>query len=389
MKDRKRHGRRARAYRDVFHENCSCVFDVPSVHGGQRRVLNSIIQWSTKGKNMVNTSKKKITALVLQGGGALGAYEHGVVKALYENSDFNPDIICGVSIGGFSAAVIGGAKDGPVAGLDQFWQMFTSHNMPFVPHPMQVLMTMPYNAGMYKPNYSGLFTPYSTTHFFDTTPLYRTLHDIIDFKKLNSMKAPNVVVTATNIKRGLSESFNNREMYITDDHIVASGSLPPSFPMVEIDGDHYWDGGLFSNTPLKPAFKCLEKIGDDDCEREIIMVELFPQEGETPHNIADVIERMGSLIFQSKMVFDHKMFNRTKDYIDMVRVLDEELPEGSSLRETSAFKQLMSYSKIDKLTIIQYTGDENMLGITDFTEKTINRRFELGYEDGLRYTTNH
>lgn len=78
---------------------------------------------------MAKTKKKKATALVLQGGGALGAYEFGVVKALYENSDFAPDIVCGVSIGGFSAAVIGGAKDGPVKGLQQLWDMFTAINI--------------------------------------------------------------------------------------------------------------------------------------------------------------------------------------------------------------------------------------------------------------------
>lgn len=328
---------------------------------------------------------KKITALVLQGGGALGAYEYGVIKALYENSDFNPDIICGVSIGGFSAAVIGGAKDGPVAGLEQLWQMFTAENMPFVPHAMQVLMTMPYNPGMYIPNYSAMANPLSTTNFFDTKPLYNTLNKIIDFDKLNSPEAPNVVITATSIEKGIAEPFNNRMMEITDKHIVASGSLPPSFPMVEIDGNNYWDGGLFSNTPLKPAFKALEQLAEYEDDTEVIMVELFPQVGETPANMADVIERMGSLIFERKVVFDQKLFERTKNNIDFVQVLDKELPKDSPLRQAPAFKQLMGYSKIDKLTVIKYKGEENMLGITDFTEKTIRRRIELGYQDGLAH----
>lgn len=334
---------------------------------------------------MAKSKKKKITALVLQGGGALGAYEYGVVKALYENSDFSPDIICGVSIGGFSSAVIGGAKNGPIAGLEQLWEMFTAHNIPFIPHAMQVLMTAPYNAGMYKPNYSGALTPLSTTHLFDTTPLYRTLNDIIDFDKLNSTSAPHVVVTATNIEKGISEKFDNRSMVLSDKHIVASGSLPPSFPMVKIGDHNYWDGGLFSNTPLKPALKCLEQFGDTDCEREIIMIELFPQAGETPQNMADVTERMGSLIFQCKILFDQKLFDRTSNVIELINALNEELPKDSHLRDTIAFKKLMSYSKIDKLTVIKYSGEESVLGISDFTQKTIERRIKLGYEDGLKH----
>ncbi len=334
---------------------------------------------------MPKKAKKKITALVLQGGGALGAYEYGVVKALYENSDFSPDIVCGVSIGGFSAAVIGGAKDGPVEGLRQLWDMFTAVNMPYVPHAMQVLMTIPYNHGMYKPNYAGLLSPMSTTNICDTSPLYHTLDQIIDFEKLNAKTAPNVVITATNIEKGIGERFNNREMDITTKHIVASGSLPPSFPMVEIGDYHYWDGGLFSNTPLKPALKALENMGDGDCEKEIIMIELFPQEGETPKNMADVIERVGSLTFESKIVFDQKMFGRTRDYIEFIEGVDKELAEDSPLRNSPAFKQLMGYSKIDKLTVIKYTGDETMLGISDFTQKTIESRIAHGYADGLAH----
>ena len=176
-------------------------------------------------------------------------------------------------------------------------------------------------------------------------------------------------------------------MFITDKHVVASGSLPPSFPMVEINGYNYWDGGLFSNTPLKPALKCLEQLdADDDCEREIIMIELFPQQGETPKNMADVIERVGALTFECKIVFDQKMFSRTKNNIELIEAIDKELPADSPLRSTPGFQQLMGYSKIDKLTVIKYTGDENMLGISDFTEKTIERRIDMGYADGLAHT---
>jgi NTE family protein len=327
------------------------------------------------------TKKKKITALVLQGGGALGAYEYGVVKALYEQEDFSPDVICGVSIGAFSAAVIAGSKTGPVDGLKTLWESFTSSNMPFVPHPLQVLMTLPYNAGMYKPSFSGFVNPIGSTHFCDTNPLYQTLEEVIDFDKLNSASAPHVVISATNIATGLLEEFSNKTSDIRTEHIVASGSLPPSFPMTKIDGNHYWDGGLFSNTPLKPAFKCLETIGDEDCEKEVIMVELFPQKGKVPQNMPDVLDRMIEMTFQSKVSFDKKMYQRISDYIDFIKELNEVLPKDSHLRDSPAFKQLMSYSKISKLTMIQHSDSENLLGASDFTEKTINKRIEQGYRD--------
>jgi predicted acylesterase/phospholipase RssA len=327
------------------------------------------------------TTKKKVTALVLQGGGALGAYEFGVVKALYEQKDFSPEVICGVSIGAFSAAVIAGAKEGPVEGLKSLWKLFTTNNIPFVPHPLQVLMTLPYNAGMYKPSLTGYLNPIGSTHFCDTKPLYETLNTIIDFDKLNSPSAPHVVISATNIATGLLEEFSNKTGGIRAEHIVASGSLPPSFPMTKIDDDYYWDGGLFSNTPLKPAFKCLENIGNDDSTKEVIMVELFPQKGKVPKNMPDVFDRMIEMTFQSKVSFDKKMYQRTSDYIDFINELNETLPNDSHLRDAPAFKQLMSYSKISKLTMIQHSEPENLLGASDFTEKTINQRIELGYRD--------
>ncbi|MFT6221530.1 MAG: putative acylesterase/phospholipase RssA [Candidatus Endobugula sp.] len=330
---------------------------------------------------MIMIKKKKITALVLQGGGALGAYEYGVVKALYEQEDFSPDIICGVSIGAFSAAVIAGSKTGPVDGLKRLWKSFTSSNMPLIPHPLQVLMTLPYNAGMYKPSLSGYMNPIGSTHFCDTRPLYKTLEEIIDFEKLNSADAPHVVISATNIATGLLEEFSNKTTGIRVEHIVASGSLPPSFPMTKIDDGYYWDGGLFSNTPLKPAFKCLENTGDDDCEKEVIMVELFPQKGKVPHHMPGVFDRMIEMTFQSKMSFDKKMYERISDYIDFISELNEILPKDSHLRNSPAFKQLMSYSKISKLTMIQRSEPENLLGASDFTEKTINQRIEQGYHD--------
>lgn len=328
--------------------------------------------------------KKRASALVLQGGGALGAYEYGVVKALFEEGGFNPDIVCGVSIGAFSAATIAGAKEGPVKGLEQLWQMFTAENIPFMPHYMQVLATIPFNAGMYYPNMKGMFSPMNQTYMFDTAPLHETLKTIIDFDKLNSEEAPHVVIGATNIETGMGELFDNRQIPLTDKHIVASGSLPPSFPMVEINGSHYWDGGLFSNTPLKPAIQALEAFGEE-YEKELVMVELFPQEANLPTNMGDVLERTTSLILESKISHDKAQAEKVSDFVDLFDMLKEELPADSPVRGNEMFEKMSKFTKIDKMTVIEYKGEETIFGMADFTEQTITKRIEMGYADGLAH----
>ena len=117
--------------------------------------------------------KNAHVALVLQGGGALGAYEFGVVKALYEQPNFSPDVISGVSIGAFSAAVLAGSIGDPVEALGSLWDSFTAQNIPLVPHSTQLLMSLSYNAGMYQPNPYAYFTPGLVTHLYDTNLLYK------------------------------------------------------------------------------------------------------------------------------------------------------------------------------------------------------------------------
>ncbi len=116
--------------------------------------------------------KTKYTALVLQGGGALGAFEYGVVKALYEEKGFSPDIIVGVSIGAISAAVLTGAKDRPIQGLGRLWEMLTVPDIPFAPDQLQLMMSLPNNPGMYTINSDLFLAPNSATSLSDTSPLH-------------------------------------------------------------------------------------------------------------------------------------------------------------------------------------------------------------------------
>lgn len=324
---------------------------------------------------------KKYTALVLQGGGALGAYEYGVIKALYEQQGFSPDIISGVSIGAFSAAVLVGSKGNPVQSLEHMWEFFTAKNIPFVPQPAQELLSLPFNRGMYSPNPYAFLSPTLVTHYFDTKRLYSTLEKLIDLDKLNDNKSPHLIITATNIETGELEIFDNRKMDITLEHIVASGSLPPSFPMTDIEGTQYWDGGLFSNTPFKPAMKLLEQKGDKNSEREIIIIELFPKKGKVPNNMTDVLDRMLNLSFENKMRYESDRYEKTNNLVDLIQALDKDLPKDSPFRHMLGFKQLMNYNKIHQFTVIRNTSEAPLYGGADFTEKTITNRIEQGYKD--------
>jgi predicted acylesterase/phospholipase RssA len=331
--------------------------------------------------------KKKYTALVLQGGGALGAYEFGVIKALYEQKNFAPDIICGVSIGAFSAAVIAGAKDGPIEGLEKLWKILTNPENPFVSDYTQLLMSLTYNQGMYFPNPKNIFSPLNNTNFYDTSPLFNTLNEIIDFDKLNSETAPHLIMSATNIATGELDIFTNhhKNKKIRVENIVASGSIPPSFPIINIDDNSYWDGAVFSNTPLKPAIKKLEEMGDENCEREIILVELFPKKGNIPQSISEVYNRSFELTFEAKVSYDISQFEKTDNLIDVFASIDKELAGDSDIRKNPTYRKMMNYKKIHKITTIRRTEEDSdagaILGTADFREKTIEKRIKQGYQD--------
>lgn len=225
------------------------------------------------------------TAIVLQGGGALGAYECGVLKALYEQRPgFEPMAVSGISIGAVTAAVLGGARGDPVAELERLWREKFTVLPPWplgrLPGPVERSLALLGNPGMYQPNPALLTAPWTATSIYDTAPLRRTLRELLDPEKLNGV-SPQVIVGAVNVSTGTMEYFDRRRRGgLTAEHVVASGSLPPGFPMTAIDGQEYWDGGLFSNLPLKPAIDALEAAasGDRSAVRELIVVELFPMQ---------------------------------------------------------------------------------------------------------------
>ena len=205
------------------------------------------------------------TILVLQGGGALGAYQAGAYEGMVEQG-IAPDWVTGVSIGAINGALIAGNPAGTrVDRLREFWDRVSS-GVPgievnrFDPVRIEVNRLSAATAATF--GVPGFFTPRIPPALFafdgtpqalsvyDTAPLRATLEELIDFDYLNREGGVRLSMGAVNVRTGNSIYFDSLEGKLTPEHIMASGSLPPGFPPVVIDGEHYWDGGIVSNSPL-------------------------------------------------------------------------------------------------------------------------------------------
>src|SRR4051795_9943987 len=334
-------------------------------------------------------NSKVHTAIVLQGGGALGAYEYGVLKALYEQRPgFQPVAVTGISIGAITAAVLGGAKGDPIAALDDLWCNRLTVRPPrplgWLPRLVDRSLAAFGNPGMYRLNPRLFVTPYSATSLYDTAPLRRTLTDLVDPVRLTD-EQPRVIVGATNVGTGKMEYFDgHRPGGLTFDHVVASGSLPPGFPMTAIGEELYWDGGLFSNAPLSPAINALEKVDDDPgVARELIVVELFPMRAPVPRSLPAVFDRMQRLQYTSRLKLDQAFFDKINGMVDVLAQVDRELPPDSPLRDDATYKQLCAHRKIDHFNVVTSTLPAELSNASDFSRSTIRARIQAGYQDAI------
>lgn len=266
-------------------------------------------------KNLNNTFEERREdmraarkALVLQGGGALGAYQAGVYAALSE-TDLQPHWIAGVSIGAINAALIAGnAPEKRVERLREFWHLVSSGPAQRLPSwlgdratqnqwsaSMAMLVGIP---GFFEPRYSpallmGAAAPFLS--YYDTAPLKATLERLVDFDRINACEA-RFSVGAVDVRTGNSVYFDNTRQRIGPEHIMASGALPPGFAPVSIDGDDYWDGGIVSNTPLQYVLD----IHPRSEPLVVLQVDLFNARGEMPRTLSGVMERQKDITYSSR-----------------------------------------------------------------------------------------
>jgi NTE family protein len=340
--------------------------------------------------------KTRRRALVLQGGGALGAYAYGVIKALYEQPGFSLDIVTGVSIGAINAAVLVGARGDPIKALDELWrERLTIKKRPFVPPMFERYSSLLGNPAMYciRPSYvyTPLLAPFIETSIYDIAALRRTLDDLIDFNRLNRHKM-HLVVSAVDVETGEVMYFDNQsKVPFSVEHILASGGLAPSFPMINIRDPltgkerRYWDGGFSSNLPMARAIDLLERIDPDnpDVERELIVIELFPMRAKVPTNLIEVQDRVTQLIFSSKLMLDEHLFARMNDYVDLIQKIDQALPPESTLRQHPGYQELRSHRRIDSFFVLTSTTPGSASGASDFSQAAIERKIAAGYRDAL------
>jgi NTE family protein len=319
------------------------------------------------------------SALVLQGGGALGAYELGAARRLYEHPDFAPDLIAGVSIGAITAVLLARPARGlsPVEALELFWEEVAVAGW-LLPPPVRPLASAFGNPHFFMPRLD-LYAMAGWTSLYDTRPLRRTLEGLVDLDALADRQAePGLLVSATDVEAGQIAYFYSRDEGLGLDHILASGSLPPSFPMTNIKGREYWDGGLFDNTPMGAV---LDRLGGDPHdERTVYVVNLFPNEAPVPRTLAAVAERTLNLQFANRTKEDLKLLDRFDEVAALVELL-ENLEGGNPVGDTAAFKAIARRAYVRAPRIVPITRPQQATEFDgmDFSPEGIRARSAEGY----------
>jgi len=337
-------------------------------------------------------------ALVLQGGGALGAYQAGVFEVLAERPD-QAAWVAGVSIGAINAAlIVGNAPEHRVARLREFWELVSSgpgQSLPQGAGP-RALLNQWSAAASIAMGIPGFFTPRLSPallmggnapllSYYDTTALKATLERLVDFDRINS-KEMRLSVGAVNVRTGNAVYFDNMRQKIGADHIMASGALPPGFPPVHIDGEDYWDGGIVSNTPL-------QYVLDEQPRNEpllVLQVDLFSSRGAMPQTLSEVAARQKDIQYSSRTRMNTDALAANVNLQQALAELLERLPPA--LREDPALANLCAHMKHEPIDIVHliYRNKPYELDAKDyeFSRIAVHEHWEAGVRD-MRTTFDH
>jgi len=319
------------------------------------------------------------TGLVLHAAGALGAFEVGALKRLYENRDFAPDIISATSIGAVNAACIVGGREHPIKTLTQVWGRFSISSAPMLPQFYQRILSLYGNPNFFsmRPNYLAPFW----TSFYDNLRLRRVLQECIDFGKLNSSPI-NLIISAADTQTGQTESFDNRQTRLTIDHILAACSLPPAFPATKVNGKSYWDGGLFCKSSLAPIIERMVR----EVSKHLYVINLLPNHVRPPQDMLAVFARIIEILFSNQVANDVKTAERIDEFAEAMAFVEKHMPAAAlkKARAMPGYRRLTGYKLIKNLTVISDTDPASASGPLDFSEQTIARRIDAGYRAAAR-----
>jgi NTE family protein len=307
----------------------------------------------------VAPSDEKIV-LVLQGGGALGAYQAGAYQALCEAGQ-PPSWVAGTSIGAVNGAIIAGnPPERRVERLREFWQRVSSrliawplghddNSRRIFNETSAALAAIGGVPGFFEPRIPpAVFMPQGTPEaisLYDTEPLKTTLHELIDFDLLNS-GAVRLSIGAVQVLSGNMKYFDTTKQPICAEHIMASGALPPGFPPIEIDGKPYWDGGLVSNTPLEFV---LERSGPRE-DMVIFQIDLFSAKGCMPETLFDIGQREKEIRYSSRTRLNTDIFREMQTIRRAIRHLRGVVPQ--QLRDNPNWQFLDAVSCDAAVTIL-------------------------------------
>ena len=326
--------------------------------------------------------------LILQGGGALGAYEWGGILALFDLMDeasragrnVTLRVVTGVSIGAINAACVVGAsgRDDARRRLGALWNDFMIKAPAFVPAAVTS------NVALFEVPHFYRFAPsWNFTYLYQTKALLETLSEHVDFAALNASGTA-FVVTAVDVKSGQLTWFANQSVgeiaprTIEPRHVLASGSLAPQFPWTQIgDGKeayHYWDGGLIDNTPLGAAIDALDP--DPSVGKLLVVMNLFPLQSNLPNNYTEVSQRVDQLRFGNRLRQDastDRQFNKLISVIGRLAALVTQLPSDVS-------ELLANYKIVEPIEISLGPGDSlsGPYGFHDFSQQGIEARRDCG-----------
>jgi NTE family protein len=338
-------------------------------------------------------SYDKKVGLVLQGGGALGSYQAGVYQAL-ATSEYLPDWVAGISIGAINAAIIvGNAPEHRVDRLRTFWDEITAPTSlwpasdgPFAAWQQRasaVASALFGQPGFFAPRGpQDFFAPGKYLSFYDTGALRGTLERLVDFDRINHPHGTRLSVGAVHVASGHFAYFDSAHIKIRPEHVMASGALPPGFPPVEIDGQLYWDGGLFSNTPLQCMVDMTPRRS-----RLIFQVDVFQAHGSAPTNLDEVNEREKDIRYSSRTKVVTDMLKERHNVRRIINELHKLLPP--ELANTPEAQRLYDHGCVTQmdiaLLIYRPNAPQGAAKDYEFSRATMEARWQAGFSDA--YTT--
>ena len=331
--------------------------------------------------------------LVLQGGGALGAYQLGTYQAMHE-AGIEPDWVVGTSIGAINGAIIAGnPPEQRLPRLHEFWdRMELNKGNPF--GPLLGMFGATFNnfntmskgiPGFFAPNPDAIYGQHAKigiekASYYTTRPLRETLTNLIDFDYLQSKKT-RLTVGAVNANTGEMRYFDSHKDAMTVEHIMASGALPPAFPAIRIDGQPYWDGGIYSNTPV-------EVVLEDNPRRNstIFTIQLWNPAGTEAESLWEISGRQKDIQFSSRANSHIERQQQIHQLRHIIRELGKQLPE--KLRSQPAVKELTAWGcgttmHLVRMLAPRLEGEDHTKDI-DFTAHGIHTRWQAGREDTQR-----